>query len=79
MADTASTATPPARRGLLGRLYEAMIAPHQRQTEREIARYVRHIGGKFTDEAEREIERRILCTPSRLVKNSQGNPWRKRS
>jgi hypothetical protein len=32
----------------------------QRQVEREIARYLRN--GKFTDEAEREIERRFFST-----------------
>ena len=39
-----------------------MMASRQRQAEREIARYLRNHGGKFTDEAEREIERRFLST-----------------
>jgi hypothetical protein len=33
----------------------------QREAEREIARYFARCGGKFTDEAEREIERRFLA------------------
>jgi hypothetical protein len=45
------------------RLLAAMMASRQRQAEREIARYLRNHGGKFTDEAEREIERRFLSTP----------------
>jgi hypothetical protein len=31
-----------------------------RQAEREIALYLSRTGGKFTDESEREIERRFL-------------------
>ena len=53
-----------SRRGLLFRLFDAMMASRQRQIDREIARYA-GTGGKFTDEAEREIERRFLSTPSR--------------
>jgi hypothetical protein len=45
-------------------LLAAMMASRQRQAEREIARYLRNHGGKFTDEAEREIERRFLSTPA---------------
>ena len=50
-------------RGLLRRLLDAMIASRQRQTDREIARYMAGMGGKFTDDVEREIERRFLTTP----------------
>ena len=41
---------------------DAMMQSRQRQADREIARYLNN--GKFTDEAEREIERRFLSTPS---------------
>jgi hypothetical protein len=51
-------------RGLLRRLYDAMIASRQRQAEREIAWYLRRTGGKFTDTTEREIERHFLPTRS---------------
>jgi hypothetical protein len=51
--------------GLLLRLFHAIKASRQRQVDREIARYLASIGGKLTDEAEREIERRILSAPSR--------------
>jgi hypothetical protein len=46
------------------KLLAAMMASRQRQAEREIARYLRDHGGKFTDEAEREIERRFLSSPA---------------
>jgi uncharacterized protein YecA (UPF0149 family) len=49
-----------AQRSLFRRLFDAMIASRQRQAEREIARYLQSIGEKFTDDAEREIERRFL-------------------
>ncbi len=57
----------PARsgRGLFSRLLAALMESRQRQTDREIARYLAGTGGKFTDEVEREIERRYLSTPGR--------------
>jgi hypothetical protein len=55
---------PLPKRGLFGRLLDAMMATRLRQAEREVTRYLAGSGGKFTDEAEREIERRFLSTPS---------------
>ena len=49
--------------GFFGRLFAAMHVARQRGAEREIALYL-GTGGKFTDESEREIERRFLGTPS---------------
>ncbi|HEY5279002.1 MAG TPA: hypothetical protein VIJ67_04550 [Pseudolabrys sp.] len=46
--------------GLLRRLIVAMQDARLRQAEREIALYLSRSGGKFTDESEREIERRFL-------------------
>jgi hypothetical protein len=46
--------------GLLRRIFATMTAARMRQAEREVARYLADTGGKFTDEAEREIERRFL-------------------
>ena len=46
--------------GLFARLLAAMAVSRQRDAEREIARYISGSGGKFTDETEREIERRFL-------------------
>ena len=51
-------------RTLFRQLANAMMAARTRQAEREIARYLRSAGGKFTDEAEREIERRFLSNQS---------------
>jgi len=48
------------RAGFLRRLLNAIYVSRQRQVEREIARYLRN--SKFTDEAEREIERRFFST-----------------
>ena len=53
------------RRGLLSRMLDAMMAARMRQAEREIAAYLES-GGRFTDETEREIERRFLSTPNRF-------------
>jgi hypothetical protein len=39
-----------------------MMESRRRQAEREIARYLAN--GKFTDETEREIERRFLSSSS---------------
>ena len=48
------------RTGFFRRLAHAMYVSRQRAAEREIARYLQ--SGKFTDETEREIERRILTS-----------------
>ena len=48
------------KRGLFGRMLDAMMTVRMRQAERDVARYLANTGGKFTDEAEREIERRFL-------------------
>jgi hypothetical protein len=41
---------------------DALIESRQRQAEYEVARYLDGIGGKFTDEVEREIERRLMSS-----------------
>ena len=50
----------PRKPSLLNRFVAAMMQARQRLMEREIANYLANCGGKFTDEAEREIERRFL-------------------
>jgi hypothetical protein len=52
------------RPGPFERLIDAMEVSRQRQAEREIARFVAGRGDKFTDEIERDIERRFLSTRS---------------
>ena len=51
--------------GLIRRIVTAMQEARLRQAEREIALYLTRTGGKFTDEGEREIERRFLANPGR--------------
>ena len=53
-----------AQPGFFSRMYQVMTAARLRQAEREVARYLADTGGKFTDEAEREIERRFLSNQS---------------
>jgi hypothetical protein len=63
--DLAYTRTPARQgHGLFARLFAAMIESRRRQADREIARFLAGTGGKFTDEAEREIERRFLSGQS---------------
>jgi hypothetical protein len=52
-------------RGWFSRLLTALMETRQHQADREIARYLAGTGGRFTDETEREIERRFLSTPAR--------------
>jgi hypothetical protein len=60
-----ATETPARNRfGFFRRLVNAMMISRQRQAEREIARYLS--SHRFTDEAEREIERRFLSMPPRF-------------
>ena len=49
-----------AGKNFFRRFFEALQATRMRQADREIARYLELNGGKFTDEVEREIERRFL-------------------
>jgi predicted sugar kinase len=51
------SATP--KRGLLLRVFDAIVEARMRQAEREIARYLA-THGKWTDQVEREIERRLV-------------------
>ena len=58
-----AVAAAPARKSIVSRFLTALIEARQLQAEREIARYIDSCGGKFTDESEREIERRFLSAP----------------
>jgi hypothetical protein len=58
-------AKPKARRGLLGRVFAAIVEARQRAADREVAAYLQGGGQFLTDEAERHIER-ILSSSSRL-------------
>jgi len=62
LIDAPYLAIPQAARrpGFFRRLLDGLMAARTRQAEREIAKYVEGIGGRFTDETEREIERRFL-------------------
>ncbi len=71
--DIAFTAAPQATsikqpffvaRALAGAVFSALMTARTRQAEREITRYLNRNGGKFTDEAEREIERHFLSNQS---------------
>jgi hypothetical protein len=53
----------PAKRGLIRRAFDALERANMRRAEREVARYLRRSGGKFTDETERDLERRFLLNP----------------
>jgi hypothetical protein len=53
------------KRGFFGRVLDVMLLARRLAAEREIALYLSNSGGKFTDETEREIERRFLSMPSR--------------
>jgi hypothetical protein len=50
-------------RGFFTRLFDAIEAANKRRAEEEIARFLGGPGCKFTDDSEREIERRFLSQP----------------
>jgi len=60
---TARTSTP--RQSLLSRVFHYIEDANMRRADREIARYMESIGGKFTDATEREIEQRYLSNTLR--------------
>jgi hypothetical protein len=51
---------PRPKRSLFHRMLDAIEAANMRRAQREVALYLSLYGGKFTDEAERAIERRLL-------------------
>jgi hypothetical protein len=55
----------PAKPGLFRRVLAAIERASQRRTDQQIERYLRSSRNKFTDELEREIERRFLSNPTR--------------
>lgn len=57
----APSAAATSKRGFFARFLEAMATSRLKQAERDIALYLAHTGGKFTDEAERAIERRFIA------------------
>lgn len=57
---TTVTQAQPAKRPFWLRVLDAIEQSNMQRAEREIARYLNGHGRKFTDEAEREIERRFL-------------------
>jgi hypothetical protein len=46
-------------------MFDALIEARQRRAEREIASFLASRGGILTDEAEREIMRRLAYSPAR--------------
>ncbi len=52
--------------GWFARAFTVFQQARLRQAEREVARYLGGAGAKFTDETEREIERRFLSNNTRL-------------
>lgn len=58
--NVASQRNPVAKRpGILRRVFNAMIESRQRQTNRQIAHYLAQSGGRFSDEVERDLMRRV--------------------
>src|SRR5262245_44765603 len=67
LADAASTAGKPERKGFWRRVYEALVASQQRRADREIAAYIARHGGLLTDDMERQIMQRIAGDRRRSV------------
>ena len=63
-SEVAQEKLPRANRGPLRRLLDAVEEANMRKAEREISRYLGGPGARFTDEAEREIERRFFSNPN---------------
>ena len=55
------------KHGFFWYFMRALTASRQKQADREIALYLARSGGKFTDESEREIERRMIARSAPVV------------
>jgi hypothetical protein len=53
------------RQSLFSRVLHFIEEANMRRADREIARYMESLGGKFTDATEREIEQRYLSNTLR--------------
>ena len=67
LADAASAAGKPERKGFWRRLYEGLLASQQRRADREIAAYIARHGGLLSDDMERQIMQRIAGDRRRSV------------
>jgi hypothetical protein len=56
-----------APRKLWRRVFDALIESQQRRADREIARFLASNGGLLTDDAEREMMRRLMRSDRRAV------------
>jgi hypothetical protein len=63
--DFAAVETPRRGRSLWRRIYDALVEGRRAAAEREVAIYLHRSGGKFTDSAEREIERIMMSSHQR--------------
>ena len=48
------------RRGIVRRIYDAILVSRQRHADRDIARYLERTGGRITDDIERRMTQRLL-------------------
>ena len=63
--NSASSGNSDHKPGLLRRIVRAMVESRQRQTDREIARFLARSGGRLTDDMERRLTQYLLsrnCT-----------------
>ena len=63
--NAASSSNGEDKPGLLRRIVRAMVESRQRQTDREIARFLSRSGGRLTDDMERRLTQHLLsrnCT-----------------
>jgi hypothetical protein len=65
-AFSATYAPAKPKRSFFARVLDSLMMARMRQAERDVARYITETGGKFTDESEREIERRFLSPNGRF-------------
>ena len=49
-----------AKPGILGRIFDAVIASRQQRANRDIADFIERSGGRLTDGLEREMMERLL-------------------
>jgi hypothetical protein len=60
-AEAAAGSNPVAKKaGVLRRIFDAIIEGRQKQTDRDIARFLARSGGRLTDDIEREMTQRLL-------------------
>ena len=60
VSETPTSVAVAKRRGILGRIYDAILESRRKRAELDIARFLERSGGRLTDEVELRMTQRLI-------------------